>query len=482
MLVAIRKLTQAEDTDGPVERTQRQGMKTYGECVMLAACASILWMSVANYLSQQIAPIPLLWVLPLSIYLATFVLCFEMGAVYNKPVFRWLVPLSILSVLLMHFASYTGLISGLIAQASVLLIVLAICCIFCHGEIAALAPQNPADVAVYYLAVAGGGVLGTSFVALCAPQLFSTYLEFPLGLVGCLILARVFLFGYASLGQIAMFGAIALGGVLYAEHMIGQQSIVRQRDFYGTVDVKDRQVAGHMVRLLYNSSTLHGSEVLEPDYQEEPTAYYGYESGIGRLMECDHTTNKVVGVVGLGVGTVATYGQVGDQFTFFEINPQVVNIAKKYFMFLSGAKAAVNIQVEDGRLGLARKPAHSFDTIVLDAFSGDVIPVHLLTREAFDLYFRLLRPNGVLAIHVSNSYVTLGPVVRQLAAVSGKHITEIISSADARGTTRPADWILVSDDIGKLSCTGRVEDSRGMRTSGRVWTDDFTNLLEVIKR
>ena len=205
------------------------------------------------------------------------------------------------------------------------------------------------------------------------------------------------------------------------------------RNFYGTLQVIDSGTGARAVRALYNGTILHGMQFLSPDRSRLPTTYYGPRSGAGLVLQAGGSANRKVGIIGLGVGTLAAYGRPGDRFRFYEINPAVIGIASSYFRFLKESRAAIEVVPGDGRLALGREPAASFDVLILDAFSGDAIPVHLLTKEAFQEYFRRLRPDGVVAVHLTNKYLDLASVVEGAAGSLQKEWLPVHSAADAQG-------------------------------------------------
>jgi SAM-dependent methyltransferase len=430
--------------------------------ISLAACASALWMAVANHLSQQVAPVPFLWVLPLSIYLLTFILCFdERRSFYNAKVFRFLLPPAWIA----GAYSIANTESADIRTEIVLFsLALFVWCMFCHGELARSKPEDRSGLTFFYLMLAFGGALGGVFVALVAPNVFSTYLELPIGVVASVILAlRVY--GVRSNARLIRIGVLAAAAfVIATRFQIGAGKIEHLRNFYGAIQVSDED--GY--RSLYNGKTLHGVEFLAPDRLLQPTAYYGPESGAGRILAAGGK-NRRVALVGLGAGTLAAYGREGDSFQFYEINPAVVRIASHDFHFLSASPAHTQIELGDGRLLLAKEPAHSLDVIILDAFSDDSIPVHLLTTQAFELYLRLLKPGGVIAIHVTNRYLDLQPVVSALGAHFHKNVEAVHSPAEPRNQIFVADWALV------------YGQSDNIHSAGPLWTDDYTNLFGLLR-
>ncbi len=460
-------LVRARSTSGPKRAVTPEPGKPV-LWVLLAACGSALWMSVANHLSQEVAPVPLLWVLPLSIYLLTFILCFESAGWYRPSIFRWLLPVA-------WFAAAYRIAgqgpSGLMWEIVTFSVALFVWCMFCHGEIARTKPASAGGVTLFYLMIALGGALGALLVGVAAPNLLSTYLELPIAIAATALLALYLIYGMTSprrLIRLAVVAAVAF--VVATRFELGFGDIVHERNFYGALQVSDGTAAGGPIRTLYNGKTLHGVEFLAPDKQRQPTAYYGPDSGAGRVLRTAGAEKKV-GLVGLGVGTLAAYGRTGDVFRFYEINPAVIDVASNYFHFLGTSEAKIELVTGDGRLDLQREPSGSFDVLILDAFADDSIPVHLLTREAFETYFRLLKPDGILAIHLTNRFLDLAPVVNAAAASMGKHVEHVHNAAEPGLQILAADWAVISGE-------GQVNPQE---KTVRLWTDDYSNLFQVLK-
>ncbi len=433
--------------------------------ILLAACASTLWLAVANHLSQEVAPVPFLWVLPLSIYLLSFILCFESERQWYRPgLFRWLLPAAWI------VAGYSiASAQGLLWEIAAFSFALFVWCMFCHGELARTKPAHRRDLTFFYAMIALGGGAGGLFVAVAAPELFRSFLELPIGIAASVLLAMPLLYGMRSKARLIRLALVAAAAFIIATSFRSLTgAIVQERNFYGALEVIDGGAGDAGFRSLYNGRTLHGVEFLSAGRSLLPTAYYGPESGIGKLLSAGADSGRRVGVVGLGVGTLATYGRKGDSFRFYEINPAVIRIASRYFHFLNGSAAKTEVLAGDGRLLLEREPSHSFDVLVLDAFSDDTIPVHLMTKEAFGVYFRVLRANGVMAIHLTNRYIDLDGVVDALAAAYGKRIAHVHSTADPDRHILDADWAIIS---------GHAD----VRQPRRLWTDDYSNLFEALK-
>lgn len=445
--------------------------------IVAAACPSALWLAVANYLSQEVAPIPFLWVLPLTLYLLSLVLCFGWEGCYRRAWFRWLLPAAWIGV-----ASRMGLAAkggDLRIDLPVMLAALFVLSMFCHGELARTKPVPRQELAYFYLIVAAGGAVGGIFVGLAAPALFSTFLELPIAVVTTVFLALVLVYGVTSRGRLVRLGVLgAAAFVAGSAFHSGATRVARERNFYGTLEIRDAGEGDRAVRILYNGRTVHGIEFLAPDRRRIPTAYYGTQSGVGLLLDALDMPGRRAGFIGLGAGTLAAYGRTGDSFRFYEINPAVMQAASAHFHFLADSAATVDVILGDGRLRLAEEAPYSFDLIVLDAFSDDAIPVHLLTREAFQVYFERLRPGCPLAIHVTNRYLDLSPVVASLAAAFHKEVLRIHSPVDAGRQVLAADWDIVADG-GAIAAKLRPYADPAAPRRGPLWTDEYSNLFQI---
>jgi hypothetical protein len=264
------------------------------------------------------------------------------------------------------------------------------------------------------------------------------------------------------------------------------KSRVMERNFYGIVKVNDLPATEHDPprRELANGTITHGIEILQAGRHDLPTTYYGPESGGALALQSARQRGPVrAGIIGLGAGTLAAYGRAGDHYTFYELNPLVIEIAGSQFGFLRDSQAQITIIPGDARLSLERQPPQDFDVLLVDAFSGDAIPVHLLTREAFELYFRNLNSNGVLAIHVSNKYLNLNPVVQAVAESLGHHATTIVNPPDLKNEVFTSTWMIIGKTDAALESTSFPTETMVMqKKSGiRPWTDDYSNLIETLK-
>jgi SAM-dependent methyltransferase len=449
----------------------------------LSACGSMLLLSITNHLTENVAPVPLLWVLPLALYLLTFTLAFQRRSLYS----RWLM-VRLLAVTLgsLGYAIYDPSFTESI-QVSVPLFCasLFLCCLFCHGELAKRRPA-PHHLTSFYLMISLGGALGAIFVGILAPSIFTAIYEFPVTLCLTALLAFVVLWSQGWLERVFWIAATtALAGVLlFHVHEYKKNAILTVRNFYGALRIKQfRDWLKQPYRTLYHGRIEHGSQFQNPPKSLVATTYYAANSGVGKALANFSGAPKRVGVVGLGAGTLAAYGHSGDYFRFYEINPLVVSIAQNWFTYLRDTPAKVDIAMGDARLSLEAEPQQQFDVLVVDAFSGDAIPVHLLTKEAFALYLRHLKPGGILAIHTSNTYLDLSPVVQLLADDAHYPARLVTNGDDVRKLIDASDWVLVTRNDEFLSDLDSTtfRESIEIPLKLRLWTDDYNNLFQILR-
>jgi len=449
----------------------------------LTATGSALLLAVTNHITQNIAAIPLLWLAPLTLYLLTFILAFEGGNLY-RPRWFWI-------VCLVWLAGMTWLLidadrqfdMGL--QLGMYLSGLAVACFFCHGELYERRPA-PRHLTAFYLTIAAGGALGGLFVAVLAPLVFVGYHELGIGLVACALLVVVRCRRLGAVPGVMGLGVLlaVTGGSVYEIVHFRNDVSASARNFYGVLRVKEYGRPGedgHMRRLLHGV-IMHGEQFLDPERRSQPTTYYRSTSGVGMAIASKRDHPMRVGVIGLGTGTLAAYGRGGDVFRFYDINPEVLRIAREQFTYLADSGAKIDVVLGDARLALEREAPQGYDVLAVDAFSSDAIPVHLITLEALALYLRHLRPDGIAAFHVSNRFLDLGPVVARLARENGAHVTGVYEKAGEDEDRTQSDWILVSRDAAALEHAEildaeEVED----RPEWRTWTDDYSNVFQVIK-
>jgi SAM-dependent methyltransferase len=462
---------------------ERPRRSSYVLWLALTACSSTLLLAITNYVSQNIASVPFLWILPLSLYLLSFILTFERDRWYRPGIYIGLLALA-LSGMCYGLAKFDGStdikrVIPLFAGAFF------VCCMFCHGELARRRPHSR-YLTGYYLTIAIGGALGGVFVGALAPRIFRGFFELPVGVFACAVLGIVVFRALSKYLQIAWAVlTLVLGYTLWTqERLVVKGAIVMVRNFYGSIRVtQDGQLQDpYATRTLVNGTITHGLQFLAADRRRLPTTYYGHQSGVGLAIENTRHSAQRVGVIGLGAGTIAAYGRPGDYYRFYDINPRVIEIARRQFNYLLDCPAKVDIVLGDARLSLEREPSQNFDVLAVDAFSSDSIPVHLLTLEAFRLFFRHIRPDGILAVHVSNSHLSLEPVVERLATALGKQ-NILVDTEDGEELVYGASWVLVTSrpDVLQqpaLAAAGRaVKPKLGLRT----WTDDYSNLFQILK-
>jgi SAM-dependent methyltransferase len=479
------------------ERTGDESEVNWGGRILwllLPALASMMLLATTNHVCQDVAVIPFLWVAPLSIYLLTFILCFDREAWYSR---RWcalggMLTCGIVSLLLLSTSA-----DHLLGEISVYFLALFFVCMLCHGELVRRKP-SPRHLTSFYLSCSAGGALGGIFVALVCPRLFSTYFEMNLCLLLSYLLAVAVFAGHAAkalpkwhvawkwAGPVAVFAGLLI--VVRAQAVaLRTEALDSARNFYGVlrveeVDQTDRQ---HHARVLYHGRIAHGAQFVLPEKRGIPTTYYSPDSGAGLTLRRFPRRGPLrVGVIGLGVGTLAAYAQADDYYRFYEINPDVVMLAKRYFTFLAESAAPFDVILGDARLSLEREPPQRFDVLVLDAFSGDAIPTHLLTSEVFAVYLRHLRPDGIIAVNISNRYLDLVPVIDRLAADQQIDWVQIRTAGDAGRACSPAHWVLIThnqqflhDDIVRAASLGE----HGQYAHVPLWTDQYSNLFQILK-
>jgi len=546
----VNSAEEAEETGGGVQTSPL----IYSLWFLLPACASALLLATTNLLCQEVTSVPLLWVLPLSFYLLSFILCFDHPRWYQRSVFH---PLFIIGVFLVCAAL---IYERPIVQLTTLPILLFLACMICHGELVGLRP-GVERLTAFYLAISAGGAVGGVFVAIVAPHVFTFFTEFQLALGATIVLTLVCLyrdatswiyepgswlpagisagaicFAYAIgrwwpeisklladfrfypiavvIGFLVVLGAFTFRsvhtttkrGFRFVQVLVLVLGVVTilalgrstqplpglyltARNFYGAIRVLNVPHG----RMLMHGRTVHGGQ-FEPPVDKEPTTYYGRQSGIGAVMQ-NHPKRNIgngslrVGIIGLGAGTLAAYGRHGDYFRYYEINPNVIDLSSgphPVFTYIQDSAAHVDMVLGDARRLLEQETAQGenqkFDVLVVDAFSGDAIPVHLLTREAFENYWQHAdSTNGIIAIHVSSRHVNLLPVV--LGAAAHFQADSVIRYEEGEGPFLSNCWVLLARRSGVLNMPGLEPrlppDTKPLQP--RLWTDDYSDLFRLIK-
>jgi len=451
--------------------------------MFLAACASVLLLSTTNYLTQDIASIPFLWVLPLSLYLLSFILCFDRNGWYRRGLYVWIMASvlgSMAYALVQWSANYDIEIkipffcAGLFA-----------CCMFCHGELAVRKPA-PRYLTSFYLMISLGGALGGVLVCIIVPKTLSGPFEFAIALSACALLLFLVNFRRTWInGAVCglLVGAMVYSTCIYISSFVSKSRFLA-RNFYGCLKVEEYDTGTRNEhRNLVNGVIIHGIQFQAQGRRKEPVSYYSPDSGIGLAIQSLPKKARRVGIIGLGVGTLAGYARHGDYFHFYEINPIVKDVALKEFSFLSECRGKTEISIGDGRLLLQQEHDQQYDLLAVDAFSGDSIPVHLLTAEAVQLYFRHLKPDGILALHITNTNLDLVPVVGRIREVLGKHAVLIRHEGDVADEIYNSTWVLMTTgrDLMNIAGIRKASGTLENRTDIRVWTDDYSNLIQIIK-
>jgi hypothetical protein len=495
--IARRAPERATPPRAPVSWPQRLRWTT------LAAIPAAALLGTTQALTTDVASVPLLWVLPLAVYLVTFIVAFA----------RPRLPLRVASAAMLTLVLAVAACRWMTVQpdphVAIPLYLAALCAvgILCHGRLVQLRPPA-GDLTGFYLALAGGGAIGSLACGLLAPLLFRSIAEYPLALIlACLAVPR----GPRSVWPWLAAGvAAALFAVVAWREPLAGHDLLTTRSFFGLLRVTDAPGplfkpaagphAGQTMSLpmheLFHGTTLHGLQVQRPSEARLPTSYYHPSGPIGRVFAALHgeqTSLTHVGVVGLGVGTLAAYAQPGERFTFFELDPGVVRIARDpaLFSYLRDAAGQIDIVTADGRVALAAQPDGAFQLLVIDAFGSDAVPVHLLTREALDLDLRKVGPRGLVAFHLSSSFFELAPVIAEAAASLGKEGAfwhdEGLTAVEAITGKRPSEWAVVAGDaaaLGAVMASGpwvALAAQRRANGGGWLWTDRRSSPLGAMR-
>ncbi len=491
--------------------------------LLLPGCAVVLLMGVTNKVCLDVASVPFLWILPLTTYLLTFILCFASERVYSRGACLALSAVALLATsgqsLWRPFfgVAADGPLSSLAFQIPAYCLLLFGTCMILHGELYRVRP-TPDRLTSFYLYVSGGGALGGLFVGLAAPVVFDDYYELPLGIIGA-----IFLFGAVRAmdpqSALARRGAgfrraiplVAIAGsgivVAIATDQPFEGLIHRERSFFGVLRVIERGEGRAAQHQLASGSTIHGVQYTSAENAMVPTTYYGRGTAMGLwLGRRSDDDSARIGIIGLGVGTLAAYGRAGDRIRYYEIDPAVVRLARDdgYFTYLAESPAELDVVLGDARLSLAEEQrageSAGLDLLILDAFTSDAIPVHLLTREAFETYAAALAPDGLLWVHTSNRHFDLMPLVARQGFEVGLE-SLYVESAQAPGLhSHTAHWVVLARNTESLHAIARdlrqraaalglprehllvtrplLDELAGMR----VWTDDYCDLLGTLRR
>ena len=448
-----------------------------------SAMGSAVLLGVSSHLTQNISSAPLLWVLPLALYLLTFIISFDHPRWYRRSIFF---PLGAIALPAMAWLADS---LDLALAAPVYSFGLFVICMVFHGELYRLRPE-PQRLTQFYLAMSAGGAVGSLLMAVVAPMLMDGYYEFHIVLIIASMLGLTLI--RASANRLALvLSATVLASVVgltwrFVDHY-NEGVRMMARDFYGVVRTRDREAGGETFRNLIHGSIAHGGQLQRDNLQMTPSSYFGPDSGYGRTFASLPSGPKRIGVIGLGAGALAVYANANDQWVFYEISPAVVQAAKTEFSFLKEMKAPYELVIGDGRLALEREAPRQFDIIAMDAFAGDSIPTHFLTKEAMALYVKHLKPDGVIVFQATNRFVNPMPVIKQLADHFGFHAMLVSDSPDF--DAGPQYWLSSTDQVIVTRNKALLEHER-LRDVVRsiepipglkLFTDDYINLLKILK-
>ncbi len=456
--------------------------------IALASVPSGLLVAVTAHISTNVAAAPFLWVIPLALFLLTFVITFQRRPVIRHIWMRAALPVTTVaaSVTLMGYLPI-----GIVAETAIHLIAFFVAAMVCHGELVARRP-DVAHLTEFYLAMSLGGVLGGAFTTLLSPVIFTRVLEYPI-LIGAAMLALPEM--RALIRSRPLIVAPAVLVVAIALWSGGRNVIDRERSFFGVVTVSTS--ADGQYTILTHGTTIHGAQRTvdaAPDAgRPEPLTYYTAEGPLSATVtgHRDHLGRPInVGIVGLGAGSLACYAGKGDSWRYYEIDPAVVRVAAdpRRFRFLSTCTPDAPIIVGDARLTVMREPDGLFDVLVVDAFSSDAIPVHLMTREAIAGYMAKLAPGGILVMHISNRYMELRSVLAAIAAgenLAGAGLLQHRSPEDSKALRNTTHAVVLARSLADIEhlVNGGWQPFDAESASGvRAWTDDYSNIIAAIMR
>jgi hypothetical protein len=481
--MSLRAAGDAGEAQAPSHETAAGAPPAFSAQLMwlaLSAMGSVMLLGVTNHVTQNIASVPFLWVLPLSLYLITFILCFDHPRWYVRwvfigllipgvPLMAWMIPSLDLKLATSLF--FAGLF---------------VTCMFCHGELARLKP-HPKYLTRFYLMLSLGGALGAVLVAIVAPQTLSGYFELNIALVLLALLLLARLPGVTRAVGIVVAVATAWFAFDGAREYSRDMRVI-ERDFYGVVRTRDKVVDGVKYRSMYHGGIVHGGQLQGEEFKGQASDYFGPTSGYGRMFAAMNEISpgpRKLGIIGLGAGVVAAYGRAGDSMTFYEISPTVIDVEKREFSFLRDTPARTNVVLGDGRLSLEREKPNGYHVLGVDAFSGDSIPMHLITREAMAQYVRHLAPDGVIMFQATNRYVNLMPVIKRLADEFGM---QAVLVSDSPGGSGADYWLSSTDQVvvtknKALLAHEKLKEAEPIagRASLPTFTDAHHNMFRILK-
>ncbi len=536
--------SQANEAETATPLLSRPDIRQKLHWLLLSLVPSSLLIGTTNYIGTDIASVPLLWVIPLALYLLSFILVFSNLNDKLHPWISFIQPWIVVPFLIYFFSDEK--LASYSLEVIVHLGIFFICIMVCHGELARRRP-HPAYLTQYYLIMSLGGMLGGVFNNFVVPFLFDDLYEYPLMIVATLLLNNFNIKQYAAIPsriyKMALVAYIAFFAVILAENYQhigndlvlaliitavvsnyyifhknllylflystlivscttsfkpdGEQTLLQSRNFYGVLSVTQTQLPDDyegldhdILHSMYSGTTQHGAQVITNNNQCTPISYYGEQGPIGQLFQSyrDIDAHWRVGIIGLGSGALGAYARPDQHWRFYELNPAVIKMATTpdYFSYLHDCMSQYDIYAGDARLTLARQQSHHFDLLVIDAFTSDSIPTHLLTREALELYLSRLGDHGLLAFHISNHYLNLEPVLADHIRQLGLYGVIQKYRPEKKSLTYASDWVVLAKNKADLTALLRHNPQRWrsldktLRLS-QSWTDDFTSLISVWK-
>jgi predicted O-methyltransferase YrrM len=453
--------------------------------LLLPMVAAMQLSAVTSYLTANIAAIPLLWILPLAAYLLTLIVAFEYARFVPRPILTRL--LAVMLAGLAYMLAKADVSLPAFVGIAFFLAEMFLACLYCHVEAYGLRPRAARELTAFYLTFAAGGAIGSFLIGIASPLLFSSNYDVAISFFATALVALLAVWP-ENWSQRLLWSAGSLG-LLYVLVLLHaayrRDTMFAARNFYASLRVKQTyDEHQHWVRTLSNGTIQHGTQIFAPELRTTPTTYYAEDSGVGlALRYCCGGRARNVGIIGLGTGTIAAYGKPGDRMHFYEINPAVLPIAQHLFTYLRDSPADIGFTEGDARASLAKEAPQDFDVLAIDAFSGDAIPLHLLTTQALAVYRRHLAPGGILAFHISNQHVDLEPAIALLAHAAGMQARTVQSYRNPERGAFNATWVLVTDNAAFLALPEIAGSSRPaeQRAGLRVWTDDYSSLLTLLR-
>ena len=481
------------DRTAAVGRLSKLPQFATGLWIGLSALGSIMLLGTTNQITQWSAVVPFLWVAPLSLYLLTFVIAFGNPRFYDRAVYSIVfLSLSGLALVLARPESSADLLLQIGLQCAAMFAG----CMICHAEMVRLKPDDR-RLPMFYLATAIGGALGGIIVALVAPLVFSDYWEYPLAIIAVAVISLLLAqrrpsWDWRRAGVSVAFGAFLLGfGTSLYAGLAGERDVVeRLRNFYGVVkvlrtDMDDPEMAS---LTMLQAGVEQGSQFLAPSKRRLPACSFDADSGIGRAL-AGHAKRRInpdaplrIGIIGLGAGMIASHGKQGDVLRYYELNPAVADLANRHFTFTKDTPAKVEVALGDGRILLDREPGQKFDVLVIDAFRGASPPMHLMTKEAFEIYTRHIEPDGIISVNFELDTFEMAPLHRGLAAAFGLTVgwfeTKVTDDCEDG-----VSWALYTRDQ-SFWTQPRVKEAlspwRDDGNSQLLWTDQSSNLMSIL--